>query len=230
MTGKVIGDNLLIRRSAAICQEGKGIALKMRTRIRQLQDVPFITFLLVAANMVVFLLCTFTGQALYDGGDLSPASAIWDGQFYRLFTAMFLHADIYHIVNNMLLLAGLGYMLEGETGHIVFLILYMISGFGGQIVSLAYKIYVGEWYVASIGASGAVFGVVGVLLALSLCYGARLRSVNWQRVLIVVVYSIYSGIRASDIDNAAHIGGFATGFLAGLAVCLIWKLKEKRRR
>lgn len=202
----------------------------MKTRIRQLQELPYITVLLVAGNVILLLLCTVTGEALYDRGELYPAAVFWYGQFYRLFTAMFLHADIYHLVNNMLLLGGLGYMLETETGHIRFLLLYLLSGLGGQLASLAYKLYREEWRVASIGASGAVFGIVGLLLAMALCRGSRLRNVNWQRVLIVVVYSIYSGSRESNIDNAAHIGGLAVGFLAGVVFCLIRNLRERKGR
>lgn len=201
----------------------------MKTKIRQLQQIPYITVLLVAVNTVLLLLCNFTGEVLYDKGEIYPAAVFWNGQLYRLFTAMFLHADIYHLVNNMLLLGGLGYMLETETGHICFLFLYLFSGLGGQLVSLAYKLHREEWNVASIGASGAVFGLVGLLFAMALCRGSRLRNVNWQRVLIVAAYSIYSGSRESSIDNAAHIGGFAAGFLAGMVFCLIRNLRERRK-
>lgn len=192
------------------------------------KEKPFISVLLVAVNVLIFLLCTFTGEMLYNVGELSPADIFDAGQFYRVVSAMFLHADIYHLVNNMLLLAGLGFMLEDEIGHISFLFLYFLSGLGGQAVSLIHKVYAGEWYVSSIGASGAVFGLVGVLLAVVLCFSGRMRNITWQRVLFVVFYSLYSGIRASNIDNAAHIGGFLTGLLLGLLVCFIRKIRERR--
>ncbi|MGN1148643.1 MAG: rhomboid family intramembrane serine protease [Lachnospiraceae bacterium] len=196
--------------------------------MRKIREMPFISIVLVVVNAIIFLICTFTGNMLYNIGELSPDTFWGDGQYYRLISAMFLHADISHLVNNMLLLAGLGAMLEKETGHIRFLMLYFLSGLGGQVVSLAYKIFNGEWYVASIGASGAVFGLVGVLLAMSFAWTRQMENVTWQRVLFVVAYSVYSGVRAANIDNAAHIGGFLAGFVLGLVMCLLQRLHTRR--
>lgn len=192
-----------------------------RYDLNKIKESPFISIILVVCNVILFLICTFTDDLLYNIGELSPALFWGEGQFYRILSAMFLHADIHHLVNNMLLLAGLGAMLEKETGHIWFLLLYFLSGIGGQVVSLAYKLWQREWYVGSIGASGAVFGLVGVLLAMSLAWIRKMPNVTWQRVLFVVAYSVYSGIRAVNIDNAAHIGGFVAGFLLGLLMCFL---------
>lgn len=187
--------------------------------LKKMQTMPYISIILVAWNVILFLICTFTGELLYNEGGLSPALCFDDREYYRLVTAMFLHADIQHLLNNMVLLGGLGAMLEPETGHTGFCILYFLSGLGGQAVSLVYKMLTGEWYVVSIGASGAVFGLVGVLLAMSLCWSRRMPHVTWQRILIVVAYSIYSGVQAAGIDNAAHIGGFLTGAVSGFLMC-----------
>ncbi|HKM34267.1 MAG TPA: rhomboid family intramembrane serine protease [Lachnospiraceae bacterium] len=201
----------------------------MNNKWQKVKVSPYITILLVAINAIIFLLCTFIGDLLYNIGGLSPHSFFDLQQYYRVVSAMFLHADINHIINNMLLLAGLGVMLEGEMHHFRFLLLYFLSGLGGQVVSLVYKGLSNEWYVSSIGASGAVFGLVGVLLAMSLCWKRKIATVTWQRILIVVAYSIYSGIRASNIDNAAHIGGFMSGFVLGLIMCLIERIYINRR-
>lgn len=187
---------------------------------KSISGLPLVSIILVVINAIFFLICTFSGEMLYNVGDISPNNFLGKGQYYRAVTAMFLHADITHIVNNMLLLAGLGAMLEKETGHIGFLVLYLLSGLGGQAASLGYKILAEEWYVSSIGASGAVFGLVGVLLSMVLCRIKPMPNVTWQRIVLVVVYSLYSGIRAVNIDNAAHIGGFVSGFLLGLLMCL----------
>lgn len=200
----------------------------MNIAMRKIREMPFISIALVVINAIIFLICTFTGNMLYNIGELSPDTFLGDGQYYRIVSAMFLHADISHLVNNMLLLAGLGAMLERETGHIRFLILYFLSGLGGQVVSLAYKIFNREWYVASIGASGAVFGLVGVLLAMSFAWTRQMENVTWKRVLFVVAYSVYSGIRVANIDNAAHIGGFLAGFLLGMIMCLFQRLHMRK--
>ncbi len=200
----------------------------MNRSFYNVKKLPYISIILVALNVIIFLICTFTGNLLYNIGGLSPDAFLGQNQYYRMVSAMFLHADIYHLVNNMLLLAGLGAMLEKETGHIRFLLMYLLSGLSGQIVSLVYKMFTDGWYIVSIGASGAVFGLVGVLLAMSLCWPRKMANVTWQRIIFVVVYTIYSGVQAVNIDNAAHIGGLLAGFLCGLIMCLFQKLYIKR--
>ena len=221
MTEKPIGDTLIIK-----WEMGCG----MRRKLERLSKLPFVTGILVILNAGIFLICTFSGEMLYNIGDISPDSFFGRREYYRALSAMFLHADITHIVNNMLLLAGLGAMLEIETGHMLFLAEYLWSGLGGQAASLGYKLLTGKWFVSSIGASGAVFGLVGVLLAAVMSRTRSLQSVTWQRVALVAAYSIYSGIRSANIDNAAHIGGFVSGFLLGAAAGLFRKLCGERQR
>ncbi len=201
----------------------------MNGNIRRLKELPCISIILVALNVIIFLICTFTGRLLYNIGEFGPAVFLDDNEFYRIIFSMFLHADISHLVNNMLLLAGLGAMLEKETGHVVFFLLYIFSGLGGQVFSLLYKMYNNEWYVTSIGASGAVFGMVGVLLAMSLCIRGGMENVTWQRIVFVVAYSVYSGAKASNIDNAAHIGGVIVGFILGIIMCFFQNMHNNRR-
>lgn len=200
----------------------------MNDNIRRLKGLPYISIILVAFNVIIFLICTFTGELLYNIGGFSPAAFLNDKEFYRILSSMFLHADISHLVNNMLLLAGLGAMLEKETGHAGFFLLYFFSGLGGQVVSLLYKIYNNEWYIDSIGASGAVFGLVGVLLAMSLCRRGGMENVTWQRIVFVVAYSVYSGVRTSGIDNAAHMGGVICGFILGIIMCFFQNMHNNR--
>lgn len=201
---------------------------RLKQKFFQWKQLPYITIFLVAANVILFLICTFTGEMLYNVGGLSPKSFLDDRQYFGIITALFLHADIHHLANNMLLLAGLGMMMEKDIGHMKFAILYLIAGLGGNVVSLSYKLFADEWYVSSIGASGAVFGLVGALLAMVLCRTESMPNVTWQRILIVIVYTLYSGTRTSNIDNAAHIGGFLSGFLAGLFMCVLWKKLNKK--
>ena len=201
----------------------------MKRKFDEFKKLPYISIVLVALNVIIFLICTFTGNLLYNVGGLSPDSFLDGNQYYRIVSAMFLHADINHLVNNMLLLAGLGAMLEKETGHIRFLLLYTLAGLSGQIVSLLYKMFTGGWFIISIGASGAVFGLVGTLLAMSLWWPRKMDNVTWQRILFVIGYTIYSGVQAANIDNAAHIGGLLAGFLCGLIMCLFQKLYINRR-
>lgn len=200
----------------------------LKQQLFRLKLLPYITIFLVTANVIIFLICTFTGEVLYNIGEFSPKSILEDGRYFNVIAAMFLHGDIYHLANNMLLLAGLGMMMEKDIGHAKFSVLYFVAGLGGNIVSLSYKLFADEWYVSSIGASGAVFGLVGALLAMVLCRTESMPNVTWQRILIVIIYTLYSGARTSNIDNAAHIGGFLTGFLVGLLICFFQKKLKKK--
>ena len=197
----------------------------LKQKLFKLKLLPYITIFLVAVNVILFLICTFAGEVLYNVGELSPKSFLEDGRYYTILTAMFLHADIYHLANNMLLLAGLGMMLENDIGHVRFAVLYFLSGIGAHIVSLSYKLFADEWYV-----SGAVFGLVGALLAMVLWWTESMPRVTWQRILVVIAYSLYSGMRAENIDNAAHIGGFFAGFLAGFFMCVLRKCFMRAKR
>lgn len=200
----------------------------MRELLRKCKAVPYVSGGLVIINILVFLWCTFGGELLYNVGGLSPYSFWEQKQYYRLFSSMFLHGDINHIINNMLLLFGLGTMIEKEIGHLTFALSYFITGIAGGVVSLYYKAFLGEWYVSSIGASGAVFGLVGVLLALAFFSGVQMPNVTPLKMLIVVAYSVYSGMGEATIDNAAHIGGVIAGVVVGLVLCI--KIRVKRRK
>lgn len=200
----------------------------MKDKIVQLQKIPYISAILVILNVIIFLICTFGGEMLYNIGSISPASFWGKKEYHRLISNMFLHVDIQHLVNNMLLLFGIGSMLEKEIGHVWFFLIYFASGIGADVASLGYKIYCGDWYVESIGASGAVFGLVGMLLAVAICLGSLIPTVTPKKVLFVIAYSVYSGIQNKGIDNAAHIGGVLIGLLFGLIMCFIKRSIIKR--
>ncbi len=183
------------------------------TSTQKNQMAPYVSGGLVIVNIILFLLCTFGDNLLYNKGGLSPYYFFSEKEYYRIFTSMFLHGDMEHLVNNMLLLFGLGAMIEKEVGHISFGVLYFMTGLGGNVTSLLYKLLLGEWTVVSIGASGAVFGLIGVLLVLTLMPNVKIPNATPVRILLVIGYSIYCGINETNIDNAAHIGGVLCGVL-----------------
>ena len=188
--------------------------------MRSLKSQPVVSAALVAVNAVVFVLCEFTGELLYNAGKLDIISVLVRGEYGRILWSMFLHSGIDHLFNNMLILFFLGAMIEKETGHILYALLYFLSGIGGNILSLYIKAINGDMSI-SVGASGAVFGLDGVLLAMVLLSDKRLENVTPVRVIMMVVLSLYNGFTAYNIDNAAHVGGLITGFLAGGLVCII---------
>ena len=195
----------------------------------KLQNQPFVSVTLVAVNIVVFIVCSGTGDLLYRAGRLSVYDVITRGEYGRILWAMFLHSDISHIFNNMVILFFLGTMLEKEMGHARYGVLYFLSGVGGNILSLAVKA-VTHARTGSIGASGAVFGLDGALLAMVLFSGRKMENVTPARVLLMIALSLYSGFSGRNIDNAAHIGGLLTGFAGTLIMCLLRRSGMRRNK
>lgn len=201
----------------------------MREALEKCRSLPFVSAALVVANIAVYILCSFTGRYLYDRGSLSLVSVLTKGEYGRIIWSLFLHSGINHIFNNMLILFFLGAMIEKEVGHIRYAFFFFLSGIGGNLLSLLAK-WIGNDSSYSIGASGAVFGLVGVLLALVLFSNRKLPNVTPVRILLMVGLTLYSGFTGQNIDNAAHIGGILTGFLVGTAVCIVEKRKTRRAK
>lgn len=197
--------------------------------MKKLRNVPWASGTLVAINVIVFLICTFSGNMLYNKGELDAVSVLAGKQYGRILWAMFLHAGIEHLFNNMVILFFLGAMIEKVTGHVSFLILYFLSGIGGNICSLLAKLIQMD-NSASVGASGAIFGLDGVLLAWILLDRRSMPDVTPKRVILMIVLSLYSGFTAQNIDNAAHVGGLVTGFLAGLLFCALGKHRRQDKK
>ena len=196
--------------------------------MKKRQDIPWASGTLVAINVIVFLICTFSGDVLYNKGELDVVSVLFDKQYGRLLWATFLHAGIEHLFNNMVILFFLGAMIEKVTGHISFLLLYFLSGIGGNICSLVAKLMQMD-ASASLGASGGVFGLDGVLLAWILLDRQSMPDVTPRRVILMIALSLYSGFSTQNVDNAAHVGGLVIGFLAGLILCGIRKYRRQNR-
>lgn len=194
--------------------------------MKERQEIPWASGGLVAINVIVFLICTFCGNMLYNKGELDVVSVLADKEYGRIVWAMFLHAGIEHLFNNMVILFFLGAMIEKVTGHILFLLLYFLSGIGGNLCSLLFKLIQMD-YSASVGASGAVFGLDGVLLAWILLDRRSMPDVTPRRVVLMIALSLYSGFTALNVDNAAHVGGLVTGVLAGITVYLIRKYRNR---
>lgn len=193
-----------------------------------------VTLGLLVLNIVGYIFCTQMGEVVYTIGSMNAEKILVAHEYYRFLTSVFLHADIEHLVSNMIFLFGLGQMVEQVVGHISFSIVYLLSGFGGSIFSILYAVLTGKIYDA-VGASGAIFGLVGALFILVVARDLKRRShsqgtveildqrgrqmlgayesVSVGRIIFAVVYMIYSGLRAAGVDNAAHVGGLLCGIM-----------------
>lgn len=205
----------------------------MKSVWEKYHKAPWVSTGLVVVNVLVFFICWFSGDLLYQQGGLALYDVVFCKEYGRVIWAMFLHSDLNHIFNNMLLLFFLGSMIEKQIGHGWFAVFYLLSGIGGNVVSLWHKALYSQWSV-SVGASGAVFGLTGVLLALVLLKRNRMQNMTPRKVLFVIVLSLYHGMTTSNIDNAAHTGGLITGFLLGVIWSvvseIIWNISHKNGR
>ncbi len=202
-----------------------GRGWEMDTTKSTQMERPIVSIILVGINIVVFLVCQFTDLPYLLGRE-NVLDVVYRKEYWRILSAMFLHVDQYHIFNNMLILYFLGEMLEREIGHIRYAILYFLSGIGGGTLSLWLR-YLAQDGTSSIGASAAVFGLDGALLAMMLFAGRRLPNATPVRVLLMVGLSLYSGFVSSNVDNAGHVGGLLAGFVVTCIFCLLDRLKKR---
>ncbi len=184
------------------------------------KEKPIISAALVIINVIVYIICTFTGNLLYNMGRSDVTDILVYKEYGRLVYSLFLHGSFGHLFNNMFILFFLGTMIEKEVGHIRYMVIYFLSGVGGNGISLLAKLFNGD-LSGSIGASGAIFGLDGVLLAMVLFFNGRMENVTPIRVVLMIAYSLYSGFTGMNVDNAAHVGGLLTGFAAGVIMCIV---------
>jgi len=180
----------------------------------------FITPLLIDINILIFILMGINGvnvlspdneSLLKWGANFRPLTL--DGQSWRLITNIFLHIGILHLLMNMYALLFIGVLLEPRLGRARFISAYMLTGITASITSL-------YWHDVTIsaGASGAIFGMYGVFLAM---LTSNLIEKNARKALLISIaffvgYNLLNGMKGG-IDNAAHIGGLVSGLIIGYA-------------
>ncbi len=173
---------------------------------------------ILAINVAAFGLDLLLGLAgagrLLEAGAMVPV-LVARGEWWRLFTAMFLHVGVLHLALNSFGLYIFGSVVEQALGTARMVTLYLVTGFCASAVSFAF----GPPAVAAVGASGAVFGMLGVWLA----YNLRRRSLamaraNVQWALMLIGINLVFGLSVPGIDNLAHVGGLVAGVVAGLGV------------
>ena len=180
-----------------------------------------VTVFLILVNLLVFLAVELTGGSedtmhmLQCGAAYTPA--IMQGEYYRIFTSMFLHFGPQHLGNNMLVLFVLGSRLERVIGKIKFLLIYLLGGVLGNIISLYLKLHA-QNFAVSAGASGAVFAVMGAMIYIVIRNKGWLGDLSMRQILIMAAFSLYFGFASTGVDNTAHVAGMVSGFL--LAVLL----------
>lgn len=176
--------------------------------------INWMNLLVIGLNVIVYFVTIRSSEstAYMINYGASYAPAIRDGEWYRLLTSMFLHYDLEHLLNNMLLLLFIGDWVEDLVGKWKYIVLYLSGGLVGNVLSFLWDIKIGEYYY-SVGASGAVYAIIGALLVLLLKNKGRMKDVTASRVGVVLLLTIHHGLQSAGIDNAAHIGGALGGML-----------------
>ncbi|MGG5462016.1 rhomboid family intramembrane serine protease [Clostridium sp. B9] len=185
-----------------------------------------VTGILIGLNVIAFLACVIVATILGDGFfknlvEIHPQVLYWmgakhnnailfDGQYYRLLTSMFLHAGIVHLLFNMYALYILGDFIERIYGWKKYLAIYFVSGIVAGLFSLYFSPVMG------VGASGAIFGLLGAALVFAYYEKERIGKGLITNIIVIILLNIFIGLGMPNIDISAHFGGFIGGAILGL--------------
>lgn len=192
-----------------------------------------VTQAIFGVNVAVFIAMVMAGVAMFDnptgqdlvrwGANFGPLTV--GGQWWRLLTCVFIHGGLLHIAFNMWCLWDLGRLAESLYGHWTFAVVYLVTGLSASLTSLAWNPA-----VLSVGASGAIFGIAGALLAsfylgeFSLPRAAITGTL--RSVAMFVGYNLIFGAVIARTDNAAHVGGLVMGLILGALIAKVAPLQE----
>ncbi len=203
-------------------------------RLREAGGRPWITPAIVIANVAVFVATALAlkhlnlaeaPEMISWGANFAPLTL--HGQWWRLFSALFLHANIAHVFFNMWALWNVGRLTERLYGNWAFGFLYFACGVLSGLASIAW-----DPSRATLGASGAIFGIFAAFIVFALHPHGRIAvkvpRALWISTLVFALYNLVTGLFATSIDNAAHVGGVISGLVLG--TCLVRPLTPSVRR
>jgi len=217
MTFTEKGVELFMKLTGDISKKNEGEA-KMNEEVFSMKR-PVITYALIIINVIAYFLSNMFG--LVDDFAVNRFM-ITHGEFYRLFTGMFLHANLIHLLFNCYAIYIIGMQLESFLGKGKYLLVYLMSGFAGNCLS----IFMSTGY--SVGASGAIFGLLGSLVYFGYHYRVYLETVVKSQIIPLIIINLLIGM-APGIDNWGHIGGLIGGVFATMAVGVKYKTTNFER-
>lgn len=205
----------------------KDINDKNEVEAKKAEDIftkkrPIITYALIIINVLVFIAMYIFGKGSEDNLTLVLFGANYPalvraGDYYRLITSAFLHSGLLHLIFNNYALYVIGLQLESFLGRVKFLIIYLVSAICGSLMSMLFSNGI------SVGASGAIFGLLGSLLYFGYNYRVYLGTVLKSQIIPLIILNLIIGFVTPGIDNAAHIGGL----LGGLGMTMALGIKYK---
>jgi rhomboid protease GluP len=196
-----------------------------------------VTYAVLAANVAVFILMAIVSGGTENSSTLIAFGAktnalLQSGEWFRLITPIFIHAGLLHLLLNSYALWTVGIQVEKLYGSARFLLIYLLSGVGGVVGSYVGQTILPRFFDApSVGASGAIFGLFGVLAVFGFRYRRELppaiRRAVTTGVLPVIVINLFIGLSIPFIDNSAHIGGLLTGAALAMIIPYIAPGRER---
>ena len=189
-----------------------------RKKTREIHKGSTVTISLIVINVMVYLISAMISRNIVDidsrtllemGAKYNPL--ISRGEVWRLFTAAFLHGGILHIACNMYSLYAVGTQVEKIYGKVKYIIIYILSALGSSILS-----YLLAPKSLSVGASGAIFGVLGALLVFVIKEKDKLSKGTLGNIIAVIGLNLYIGFTIPNIDNYGHIGGLIVGIIISI--------------
>lgn len=177
-----------------------------------------VTPIFLLMNVLVYLACVY----IYQPTDLAVnVYAISEKrQYYRFLTSMFTHFGITHLLGNMVILIALGARIENIIGRLNYVIVYIVTGLAAAFASYI-NFFCNDIYDYSAGASGAIFGLLGVLVVIAFYNKGRVKDLSLMNMLILFILTLVDGLMSEGIDNVAHAVGFMAGILAGIVLLLV---------
>ena len=179
-----------------------------------------IAYIFVAIKDYNFISISASTLAQFGGNN---GLLVKSGELWRLITSAFLHVSLIHLLVNMYSLVILGTQVETYIGKWKFLFIYFISAITGNLLSLVFS----APNVVSVGASGALFGLMGALLYFGYHYRLYLSDAIKNQIIPIIILNLFIGFVISGIDNVAHIGGLIGGYLASMAIVIDNKSEKK---
>ena len=146
-------------------------------------------------------------------------------QYYRLLTSMFFHFSLTHLLSNMVVLIALGARVEYLLGKVKYICVYLFCGIVASVCSIV-SCYMGNFYEYAGGASGAICGLMGILIVFAFFGKGKISDISLKDLIFLSVITILNGYVSEGIDNAAHIGGLIAGLFTGLLCAYICSKKQ----
>ncbi len=218
LTFKEEGLNLFMKITSDINKKNKDDVEKVDEIFKPKK--PIITYILIGINILIGIYMFLLGNAddVINDFAANKSKIIDFNEYYRLFTAAFLHGSIYHLLVNMYSLFIIGTQIEGFMGRFKYIIIYFYSILTASLFSIIFN-----QNVFSVGASGAIFGLLGSILYFGYHYRVYLGTVLKSQIIPIILINLFIGFMVPGIDNFAHIGGLIGGLLMTTAVGIKYK-------